>query len=132
MTHAKLNRVFATTMPRPLDQNIALRRQMSAAVAKLRVSSDSAPERFVQARLTPIDERGNWKSSLVVDIKDFNERGITFHHQLPLSARRAMLVIESPQATRFTAEVDLTWCRFNRTGRYTSGGRFVQLVGKTA
>lgn len=139
MTYAKPAQVLVTTMPNPTNQNIALRRQVSAAVAKLRVPCDhgpaatkSVPSDSLQARLSPIDQRGRWKSSLAIDIKDFDERGVTFYHQLPLSDRRAMLVIESPQLGRLAAEVDLTWCRFNCAGQYTSGGRFVQLVGKSA
>ncbi|NOY43398.1 MAG: hypothetical protein GXP26_16385 [Planctomycetes bacterium] len=139
MMYAKPAQVLVTTMPNPTNQNIALRRQVSAAVAKLRVPCEHGPAAkesvssdSLQARLSPIDQRGRWKSSLAIDIKDFDERGITFYHQLPLSDRRAMLVIESPQLGRLTTEVDLTWCRFNRTGRYTSGGRFVQRASKSA
>ena len=66
-----------------------------------------------------------------IEVKDFDEWGITFHHRLPLDGRRAMLVLESARLGRLAAEVDLTWCQFNRTGRYTSGGRFVQLDRKS-
>ncbi len=67
-----------------------------------------------------------------IEVKNFDEQGMTFHHRSPLHGRRAMVVLESPQLGRFAVEVDLTWCQFNQTGRYTSGGRFVQLVGNTA
>ena len=71
-------------------------------------------------------------TSHAIKVKEFDEQGITFYHRLPLVGRRAMLVLESPRVGPLTTEVDLTWCHFNRRGQYTSGGRIVRQIGKTA
>ena len=72
------------------------------------------------------------RSHLSPEVKDIDERGITFHHSQPLHDRSALVVLEGLNLGRLAAEVDLSWCRFSSRGQYTSGGRFVQLVGKTA
>jgi len=126
-----------------LSQELKLRRQVSIAIAQYRHADahDSQPltpaHRFdrhqrLQAHLVPIDEQGNPGPSCRIDVKDFDERGVTFHHPQPLHVRRALLVLEGLNLGRIAAEVDLSWCRFSRGGQYTSGGRFVQLVSKTA
>ncbi len=85
-----------------------------------------------QAHILPLDEQGRTGASRQIEVKDFDERGITFQHQRPLHDRRALVVLEGPNQTRIAAEVDLSWCRFTQRGQYTSGGRFVGLVGLTA
>ncbi len=87
---------------------------------------------LVRTSLRPLNEQGQLETPHSIEVKEFDERGITFHHRSPLNARRAMLLVESPRLGRIAVEVDLTWCQFNRTGRYTSGGRFVRSIGKTA
>ncbi len=128
--------------PRPwssatLHHQLKLRRQVSIAVANHRGTSltddDSlTPLASIQAHLVPIDAQGNPGTSCRIDVKDFDERGVTFHHPQPLRVRRALVVLEGLNLGRIAAEVDLSWCRFSRRGQYTSGGRFVQLVSKTA
>ena len=119
------------------NHKLDLRRQVSAAVAQVR-SPDSAgalpltPCSRLQAHLVPFDEQGKTGPSCQIEVKYFDERGITFHHPQPLHDRRALVVLEGLNLGRIAAEVDLSWCRFSSRGRYTSGGRFVQLVGKTA
>ncbi len=114
------------------NRTLALRRQILAAIAELSISTPTGASHPICARILPLDAQNQRCVSYPIELKNFDERGITFHHELPLSVRRAMVVLESPRQGRFAAEVDLTWCRFNQPGRYTSGGRFVQLVGKTA
>ena len=75
---------------------------------------------------------GRTNHSCQIDVKDFDERGVTFQHPQPLHVRRALVVLEDLNFGRIAAEVDLSWCRFSRRGQYTSGGRFVGLVKKTA
>lgn len=86
----------------------------------------------IRAHLVPFDEHGTAGPSRQIEVKDFDERGISFHHPQPLHDRRALVVLEGLNLGRIAAEVDLSWCRFSRRGQYTSGGRFVSLVGKTA
>jgi hypothetical protein len=119
------------------NRKIQLRRLVSAAVAQYR-SPDFTDEfpltpcSRLQAHLVPFDEQGKTGPSCQIEVKDFDERGITFHHPQPLHDRRALVVLEGLNLGRIAAEVDLSWCRFSSRGQYTSGGRFVQLVGKTA
>lgn len=119
-----------------------LRRQVSAAIAQFRRPdlTDGFPlpptnlrkHRRLHAYLVPQDEQGNSGRSCQIEVKDFDERGITFQHPQPLHDRRALVVLEGLNLGRIAAEVDLSWCRFSSRGHYTSGGRFVQLLGKTA
>jgi len=120
-----------------LDRELKLRRQVSIAVANYRGSTltddySRTPLARLRAHLVPLDEHGNPGASCRVEVKDFDERGITFQHSQPLHDRRALVVLEGLNLGRIAAEVDLSWCRFSSRGQYTSGGRFVQLVGKTA
>ena len=77
----------------------------------------------------PLDEQGRPGDAHSVEVSNVDGRSITFHHVSPLWSRRAMVELQGHREGRFAAEVDLSWCRFNRKGRYTSGGRFVQLAG---
>jgi len=119
------------------QSELELRRQVSAAVAQY-CSPDFAdaypltPRSRLEAHLVPFDEYGKTGPSCQIVVKDFDERGITFQHPQPLHDRRALVVLEGLNLGRIAAEVDLSWCRFSGRGQYTSGGRFVQLVGKTA
>ncbi|MGI9427844.1 MAG: hypothetical protein ACR2NM_04255 [Bythopirellula sp.] len=121
-----------------LDQNeIELRRLISAAVAQHRNPQivdelPLTPGSQLQAKILPVDEQGSTGPSFQIEVSDFDERGITFHHPQPLHGRRALVVLEGLKLGRIAAEVDLSWCRFTRRGQYTSGGRFVALVDKTA
>jgi|GEM_PF-3807762 len=120
-----------------LNHQLKLRRQVSLAVANYRGSTladnDSLiPHARLRAHLVPLDKWGKPGPSCRIEVKDFDERGVTFHHPQPLHDRRALVVLEGLNLGRIAAEVDLSWCRFSRCDQYTSGGRFVQLVGKTA
>jgi len=115
---------------------LPMRDQLSAAAAELQAwSKAKTPSRStssLRARITPLGEHGQLAASHPIEVKNVDQQGITFTHRLPLDSRRAMLVVESPRMGRLAAEVDLTWCQFNKAGRYTSGGRFVRPVRKTA
>ena len=116
---------------------LKLRRQVSAAIAQFRsLDFEDAfpltPCLRLEAHLVPFDEQGKTGPSCQIVVKDFDERGITFQHPQPLHDRRALVVLEGLNLGRIAAEVDLSWCRFSGRGQYTSGGRFVQLVSKTA
>ncbi|MEM8943888.1 MAG: hypothetical protein AAGD11_01800 [Planctomycetota bacterium] len=122
---------------RSWQQEIDLRRRVSDAAAAYRQPrrSDAAANQLLpslQARLLPLDGQGRTGSSCQIEVKDFDERGITFQHQRPLHDRRALVVLEGPNLEQITAEVDLSWCRFSQRGHYTSGGRFVSLAAMSA
>jgi len=97
---------------------------------------------MLRAKIIPIDAEGRPGRSHPVEIENVDRHGITFQHELPLSDRRATIVLEGPVlegpvlegpgSSCLTAEVELSWCRFRRVGHYTSGGRFVAHAGKTA
>ncbi len=124
---------------RSWNRELETRRLVSSAIAQHRKAGELSHTSSVglEARIVPLDEQGLTGSGLTgksypVELKDFDERGITFHHPQPLHDRRALLVLEGLNLGRIAAEVDLSWCRFSRSGHYTSGGRFVQRAGKTA
>lgn len=122
---------------RSWKQELNLRRLVSTAVAEYRRPryedrGTTREPRRVAAHLLPLDEQGRARTSCPIEVQDFDERGITFQHPRPLHDRRALVVLEGPNQEKIAAEVDLTWCRFSQRGQYTSGGRFVSLVNKTA
>jgi hypothetical protein len=84
------------------------------------------------ARITPLDEWGRPGLVSLVRLSSCDRRGLSFEHPRPLSARRALVTVDDANLGRLEAEVQLSWCRFNRMGHYTSGGRFVQPAEKIA
>ncbi|MCG8450204.1 MAG: hypothetical protein MI725_11585 [Pirellulales bacterium] len=114
-------------MPHPAINSVKMRQRLAAAVAS---SNDAAAS--LRARIVPLQESGQPAQSQAVEVKNYDHRGIKFQHEQPLHARRALVVLEGSSLGRLAAEVDLSWCRFTRAGEYTSGGRFVQLVGQSA
>lgn len=84
------------------------------------------------ARITPLDERGQPEPESLVRLSSCDRLGISFEHGRPLNARRALVTMDDADFGRLEAEVQLSWCRFNHTGHYTSGGRFVQPMAKIA
>ena len=84
------------------------------------------------AQLTPLDDQGQPEPASLVRLSSCDRRGISFEHGRPLSARRALVTMDDADLGRLEAEVQLSWCRFNHTGHYTSGGRFVQPTAKIA
>jgi hypothetical protein len=94
------------------------------------VERSAAPA--IAARIVPFDDAGKPGPESLVELSSCDGRGISFHHQLPLSASRAVISVEDKDFGNLEAEVSLSWCRFNRMGHYTSGGRFVQPPSRIA
>ena len=86
----------------------------------------------VSAQITPLDDSGRLGNSTSVDVHSISGREIAFHHPLPLKTRHAFVSVHDEDVGSWEALVDLSWCRFNRMGHYTSGGRFVQPAARTA
>jgi hypothetical protein len=84
----------------------------------------------LRARMTPLDALGRPRESREVRLRVLNERGLAFEHPAPLADRRAWVLLESPRYGAVAAEIELSWCRYNEGGRYTSGGRFVQFLSQ--
>lgn len=84
------------------------------------------------ARVTPLDDRGEPGPESLVRLRSCDRWGLSFEHPTPMSARRALVTVDDADFGRLEAEVRLSWCRFNRMGHYTSGGRFVQPAAKIA
>jgi len=130
MTSNKSFCLYRPTMLAKATNSTELRRGLPPMVAPVTLKTNDAST--IQARIALFDKQGQLGPSYPVEVKDFDERGIAFDHRLPLTDRRAMVTLEGPGMGRLVAEVDLGWCRFNRGGQYTSGGRFVRVLGKTA
>lgn len=103
------------------------RKQLSAAVASLIEDTSS-----LRAQIMPLNEDGQYGPAQQVSLKHYDQRGLKFEHEQPFRSRHALVVLEDRELGRITAEVDLSWCRFSRDGKYTTGGRFVQLIGQSA
>ena len=52
---------------------------------------EMSPSLAVAARIVPLDDRGEPGPESQVELNSCDGRGISFHHQLPLSARRALI-----------------------------------------
>lgn len=79
-------------------------------------------------RLTPLDaDRVPLESdqSIVVG-KNISRRGVSFYHENAISHRRARIELVDPVASTFSAEIDITWCRFTKPGWYESGARLIR------
>jgi hypothetical protein len=90
-------------------------------------------ERFaipVLFRLTPLDaDRQPIEcESLIVVGKNISRRGFAFFHERPIPHRRAVIALAQPGLGVFSAEIDVSWCRFRRPGWYESGGRLVRAI----
>lgn len=92
----------------------------------------SLPNRGLRARITPLDEQGQPAASWTVVVVELDERTIAFNHLVPLTARRAIVTFEKRGMSTYSLEVELTWCRFDQKHQYTSGGRFILPLGRTA
>lgn len=81
-------------------------------------------------RITPLDDarQPDHDDATIVVGKNLSRRGISFYHERPISHRRAWIELVQPGLGTFVAEVDITWCRFNKPGWYESGGRLVRAV----
>jgi len=82
-------------------------------------------------QLTPLDADGQplLVQTMTVVGRDISPRGMSFFHEQPLPFRRAIVALEHPDAPRFTAEIDIRWCRFAKIGWYESGGRLLHSAG---
>ena len=90
------------------------------------------PNRSLRARVTPLDALGRPAASWTVVVVELDERTIAFNHLVPLTARRVIVTFEKRGASTHSVEVELTWCRFDQKHQYTSGGRFILPLGRTA
>lgn len=79
----------------------------------------------LKAQIIPLNAAGEPCPPREVELRDFNERGLTFDHPRPITGRRAKLAFDDPRFGTLNAEVDLSWCRYLPGGKYMSGGRFV-------
>jgi len=81
-------------------------------------------------QVTPLDadrQPMEAEASVVVG-KNISRRGISFFHDRPIPYRRALVALNFAGLVNFTAEIDVSWCRFARPGWYESGGRLIRLV----
>ena len=128
--HGWLKQPSSSINPVGLRHNLSARTPDTCPVQQGVV--DGSSSHAVAARIVLLDDRGEPGPESQVELNSWDGRDISFHHQLPLSARRALISVEDEDFGRLEAEVSLSWCRFNRMGHYTSGGRFVQPAGRIA
>jgi hypothetical protein len=94
--------------------------------------TDSPPRKSILARVTPLDDMGRPGAAWAVVVVEIDERTIAFNHLVPLTARNVIVTFEKRGMSTHSVEVELTWCRFDHPHRYTSGGRFILPLGRTA
>jgi hypothetical protein len=75
-----------------------------------------------------VDRQPMEAEAMVVVGKNISRRGLCFFHDRPLPYRRALVSLNFAGLGDFTAEIDVTWCRFARPGWYESGGRLLRLA----
>lgn len=129
-------RLFAPPIAAPQDRS-AFHAEIASLVSRLRAAlfGDAFPHDealAVRARITPLDATGRPREPRDVRLRELNEWGVAFEHPAPLADRRALVSVESPRFGAIAAEVELSWCRYNEGGRYTSGGRFVQMTDRSS
>jgi hypothetical protein len=90
------------------------------------------PSTRLRARVTPLDKLGQPMASWTVVVVELDERNIAFNHVVPLTARNVVITFEKRGCSTHSLEVELTWCRFDTKHQYTSGGRFILPLGRTA
>lgn len=113
-------------LAKQVDQLLA--RLQKAATAERRHTDRAAiPYLF---RITPLDDerQPDHDDATIVVGKNLSRRGISFYHERPISHRRAWVELVQPGLGTFVAEMDITWCRFNKPGWYESGGRLIRSV----
>ena len=113
-----------------------LANQVESLLSRLNPSVSSErrrDERFaipVLFRITPLDadrQPIESEASIVVG-KNISRRGFSFYHERPIPHRRAIIALAQPGLGIFSAEIDVSWCRFRRPGWYESGGRLVRSI----
>lgn len=119
----------------PAHDRAAFHAEIASLVSRLRAAlfGEAFPtdeSLAVRARITPLDAQGRPREAREVRLRELNEWGVAFEHPAPLADRRALVSVESPKFGAIAAEVELSWCRYNEGGRYTSGGRFVRMTDR--
>ena len=109
--------------------------EIATLVARMRTAllgneSETDAALAVTAPNTPLDAQGRPGDARSVCVRALNGWGVAFGHPAPLDERRALVSVESPRFGAIAAEIELSWCRYNAGGRYTSGGRFVPRDGR--
>lgn len=121
-----------TALGDALPGRFGVHHEIAALVARLQaaLTAQATPgteeSLVLRARMTPLDPEGRPRESRDVRLRLLDQRGLAFEHPAPLADRRAWVSVESPTFGVIAAEIELSWCRYNEGGRYTSGGRFVQ------
>jgi len=126
-----MNQVLEHTFER-LDR-AALARQVERLVTRLHPTvtlerrRDDRVAMPVLLRLVPLDEDHQPIDDQAITVigKNISRRGVSFYHNRPLAYRRALISVEHPTLDEFSAEIDVTWCRFTKPGWYESGGRLM-------
>lgn len=95
-------------------------------------SDASQVGKSILARVTPLDDAGTPGPSWAVVVVEIDERTIAFNHLVPLTARNVIVTFEKRGMSTHSVEVELTWCRFDHPHRYTSGGRFILPLYRSA
>src|SRR5688572_21523057 len=116
----------------------ALTKQVEALLARLNPPvtverrSDERVAVPVLFQLTPLDENGEpvELAALTVVGKNMSRRGISFYHNEPLLYRRAIITVDHAGLEGFSAEIDISWCRFAKPGWYESGGRLMAVAAQ--
>ncbi|QEG33894.1 hypothetical protein [Bythopirellula goksoeyrii] len=93
---------------------------------------DNLPGILLRAKLTPLDSQNRPMAPITVVVTAIDEHTLVFNHFVPLPARLAIVTFEKQGMSTYSVELELTWCRFDQRQRYTSGGRFVMPLGRTA
>lgn len=109
-----------------VDQ-LLTRLQTAVAPERRHVDRAAIPYLF---RITPLDDehQPDHDDATIVVGKNLSRRGISFYHERPIPHRRAWIELVQPGLGTFVAEVDISWCRFNKPGWYESGGRLVRSI----
>ncbi len=85
-------------------------------------------------RLTPVDSQGQTilDDAITVVGSNLSVEGINFFCKEPIPFRRVIVSIPQQSSPDLHVLVDLKWCRFVGGGWFDNGGKFINLVKKTA
>jgi hypothetical protein len=80
-------------------------------------------------QLVPVDFRGKLlgDQTLKIFAKNLSTTGISFTHELPLSFRRAVIVLDYAN-TELAVEVEILWTKLTGTGLYETGCRLIRKI----
>lgn len=80
--------------------------------------------------LTPFDAGSSSPNGepRLVRGRNVSLHGISFEHETPLPHRDIVLTFALPDGCVESLVTRLMWCRFNRDGRYQSGGRLLRSI----